>query len=187
MSVMEPAIHRAGRTAHFESEHRMQCKDGTYRWVLSRGLAVRDVEGNPHRMAGSMTDISLRKAAEEKLLHEAVHDVLTGLPNRTLFMDLLGRSVARSKRRKGYLFAVLFLDLDRFKIVNDSLGHLVGDQLLGGIAGRLEKCLRPEDTVARLGGDEFTVLLEDINDISDATRVAERVPKELQSPLHLAA
>ena len=178
--------HRAGRTAHFESEHRMQCKDGTYRWVLSRGLAVRDVEGNPHRMAGSMTDISLRKAAEEKLLHEAIHDVLTGLPNRALFMDLLGRSVARSKRRRGYLFAVLFLDLDRFKVVNDSLGHVVGDQLLVGIAGRLEKCLRPEDTVARLGGDEFTVLLEDINDISDATRVAERVHKELESPFHLS-
>jgi len=179
------AAHLAGRAEHFESEHRMQCQDGTYRWVLSRGVAVRDAEGQPYRMAGSMTDISLRKAAEEKLLHEAIHDVLTGLPNRALFMDLLGRSVARSKRRKGYLFAVLFLDLDRFKIVNDSLGHLVGDQLLVGIARRLEKCLRPEDTVARLGGDEFTVLLEDINDASDATRVAERVHKELESPFYL--
>ena len=180
------AAHLAGHTEHFESEHRMQGQDGTFRWVLSRGVAVRDAEGQPYRMAGSMTDISLRKAAEEKLLHEAIHDVLTGLPNRALFMDLLGRSVARSKRRKGYLFAVLFLDLDRFKIVNDSLGHLVGDQLLVGIARRLEKCLRPEDTVARLGGDEFTVLLEDINDASDATRVAERVHKELESPFHIA-
>ena len=177
--------HLAGRTPHFESEHRIQCRDGTYRWVLSRGLAVRDAEGQPHRMAGSMTDISLRKAAEEKLLHEAIHDDLTGLPNRALFMDLLGRCVARSKRRRGYLFGVLFLDLDRFKIVNDSLGHLIGDQLLVGIARRLEKCLRPEDTVARLGGDEFTVLLEDINDASDATRVAERVHKELESPFLL--
>ncbi len=177
--------HLAGRTEHFESEHRMQGKDGTFRWVLSRGIAVRDADGKPHRMAGSMTDVSLRKAAEEKLLHEAIHDVLTGLPNRALFMDLLGRSVARSKRRKGYLFGVLFLDLDRFKIVNDSLGHLIGDQLLVGIARRLEKCLRPEDTVARLGGDEFTVLLDDINDASDATRVAERVHKELESPFHI--
>ncbi|MBI2402199.1 MAG: EAL domain-containing protein, partial [Gemmatimonadetes bacterium] len=177
--------HLAGRTEHFESEHRMQCQDGTYRWVLSRGIAVRDTDGKSHRVAGSMTDISLRKAGEEKLLHEAIHDVLTGLPNRALFMDLLGRSVARSKRRKWYLFAVLFLDLDRFKVVNDSLGHLVGDQLLVGIARRLEKCLRPEDTVARLGGDEFTVLLEDINDVSDATRVAERVHKELESPFQI--
>ena len=90
--------HLQGRTEHFESEHRMQGKDGAFRWVLSRGIAVRDGEGKPYRMAGSMTDISLRKAAEEKLLHEAIHDVLTGLPNRALFMDLLGRSVARSKR-----------------------------------------------------------------------------------------
>ena len=177
--------HLQGRSDHFESEHRMLCRDGTYRWVLSRGIAVRDGAGQAHRMAGSMTDVSLRKAAEEKLLHEAIHDVLTGLPNRALFMDLLARSVARSKRRKGYLFAVLFLDLDRFKIINDSLGHLVGDQLLVGIARRLEKCLRPEDTVARLGGDEFTVLLDDINDLSDPTRVAERVHKELESPFHV--
>lgn len=177
--------HLQGRSDHFESEHRMLCRDGTYRWVLSRGIAVRDGAGKAHRVAGSMTDVSLRKSAEEKLLHEAIHDVLTGLPNRALFMDLLARSVARSKRRKGYLFAVLFLDLDRFKIINDSLGHLVGDQLLVGIARRLEKCLRPEDTVARLGGDEFTVLLEDINDVSDPTRVAERVHKELESPFHV--
>ena len=180
------AAHLDGRSPHFESEHRMQCKDGTYRWVLSRGLAVRDAAGAPQRIAGSMTDISLRKSAEEKLLHEAIHDVLTGLPNRALFMDLLGRSVARSRRRKGYLFAVLFLDLDRFKVINDGLGHMVGDQLQVGLARRLEKCLRPEDTVARLGGDEFTVLLEDINDTSDATRVAERIHKELETPFSIA-
>jgi diguanylate cyclase (GGDEF)-like protein/PAS domain S-box-containing protein len=180
------SAHLDGRSAHFESEHRIQCKDGSYRWVLSRGLAVRDAAGVPQRIAGSMTDISLRKTAEEKLLHEAIHDVLTGLPNRALFMDLLGRSLARSRRRKGYLFAVLFLDLDRFKVINDGLGHMVGDQLLVGLARRLEKCLRPEDTVARLGGDEFTVLLDDINDTSDATRVAERIHKELEAPFSIA-
>jgi diguanylate cyclase (GGDEF)-like protein/PAS domain S-box-containing protein len=180
------AAHLDGRSAHFENEHRILCKDGSYRWVLSRGLAVRDAEGKPLRIAGSMTDVSLRKLAEEKLLHEAIHDVLTGLPNRALFMDLLGRSVARGRRRKGYLFAVLFLDLDRFKVINDGLGHLVGDQLLVGLARRLEKCLRPEDTVARLGGDEFTVLLDDINDASDATRVAERIHHELKTPFEIA-
>ena len=180
------SAHLEGRSAHFESEHRIQCKDGSYRWVLSRGLAVRDAAGTPQRIAGSMTDISLRKTAEEKLLHEAIHDVLTGLPNRALFMDLLGRSLARSRRRKGYLFSVLFLDLDRFKVINDGLGHMVGDQLLVGLARRLEKCLRPEDTVARLGGDEFTVLLDDINDTSDATRVADRIHKELEAPFSIA-
>jgi diguanylate cyclase (GGDEF)-like protein/PAS domain S-box-containing protein len=178
--------HLNGETEHFESEHRIQCKDASYRWVLSRGLAVRDGQGRPYRMAGSLTDISQRKAAEQKLLHEAIHDGLTGLPNRALFMDLLARSVARAKRHPDYLFAVLFLDLDRFKVINDGLGHLVGDQLLVGLARRLEQCLRPEDTVARLGGDEFTVLLEDIHDVNDATRVAERIHQALETPFQIA-
>lgn len=174
--------HLEGHSANFEAEYRIRCRDGTFRWMLSRGLAVRDASGQAYRMAGSQTDITARKAAEERLLHEAVHDVLTGLPNRALFMDLLARALARSKRRKGYRFAVLFLDLDRFKVINDSLGHLIGDRLLVEIAQRLAKCLRPEDTVARLGGDEFTVLLEDIDDPSDATRVAERIHQELEAP-----
>ncbi len=178
--------HLSGKTEHFESEHRIRCKDGSYRWVLSRGLAVRDGQGRPYRMAGSLTDISQRKAVEQKLLHEAIHDGLTGLPNRAVFMDLLARSVARSRRHPGYVFAVLFLDLDRFKVINDGLGHLVGDQLLVGLARRLEQCLRPEDTVARLGGDEFTVLLEDIHDVNDATRVAERIHQALEAPFQIA-
>jgi diguanylate cyclase (GGDEF)-like protein/PAS domain S-box-containing protein len=179
------AAHLGGHAAHFESEHRMRCKDGSFRWMLSRGVAVRDATGTSYRMAGSMTDITARKTAEERLLHEAIHDPLTGLPNRALFMDLLSRSVARARRRRDYLFAVLFLDLDRFKVVNDSLGHLVGDKLLVAFAGRLLQCVRPGDTVARLGGDEFTVLLEDISDESDATRVAERIHGELKASFQL--
>lgn len=177
--------HLDGNSSNFEAEYRIRCRDGTFRWMLSRGLAVRDAEGRAYRMAGSQTDITARKLAEERLMHEAVHDVLTGLPNRALFMDLLTRALARSKRRRGYRFAVLFLDLDRFKIINDSLGHVLGDRLLVEIAGRLARCLRPEDTVARLGGDEFTVLLEDIDDPSDATRVAERIHQELKAPFIL--
>ncbi len=123
--------------------------------------------------------------AEARLQHEATHDQLTGLPNRTLFMELLGRSVERRKRNKSYLFALLFLDLDRFKIVNDSLGHAVGDQLLGGIAHRLKESLRGQDTVARLGGDEFTVLLDDIHQSKDAIEMANRIRQDLSAPFDL--
>ncbi|MCP4871498.1 MAG: EAL domain-containing protein [Proteobacteria bacterium] len=180
------SAHLEGMTPHFEDEHRIRRSNGSYLWVLSRGLAVRDNNGWAVRMAGSMSDISQRKMAEERLLHAAFHDGLTGLPNRALFMDRLSHVVARSKRTPHDSFAVLFLDLDRFKIINDSLGHSVGDQLLVAIARRLERCLRPADTVARLGGDEFTILLEDVGDIRGATRVADRIHVELVRPFKLA-
>ncbi|HJZ11538.1 MAG TPA: EAL domain-containing protein, partial [Acidobacteriota bacterium] len=109
----------------------------------------------------------------------------TGLANRALFMDLLARAIGRARRRADYVFAVLFLDLDRFKIINDSLGHMIGDQLLVEIARRLESCVRPGDTVARLGGDEFTILVEDITDVTDAIHVAERIQHVLRKPFNL--
>src|SRR5439155_26321597 len=180
----EIVAHQQGLTPHFESEHRMLQKDGTFRWMLSRGLLVRDASGNPVRMAGSLTDITEGKVA----------DPLTGLPNRLLFIDRLGRLLEHTKRRKDYVVAVLFLDLDGFKLVNDSLGHLIGDQLLVAVANRLVKCLRTTDTVtrledaftlARLGGDECAVLLDRLNDPSDATRVAARLMKELTSPFYV--
>jgi diguanylate cyclase (GGDEF)-like protein len=123
-----------------------------------------------------------RKEIEEQLLHNAFHDALTGLPNRALFIDRLEQSIRHTKRHEDYLFAVLFLDLDRFKIINDSLGHLIGDQLLISVARRLEGCLRSSDTVARFGGDEFMVLLDGIRDVSDVIRVANRIHKDLGSP-----
>ena len=159
------AAHLEGLTSHFESEYRALHKDGNYRWILCRGLAVRDANGKPYRLAGSQTDITQRKQAEAQLLHQAFHDGLTGLPNRALFMDRLECAVNRAKRCENYLFAVLFLDLDRFKLINDSLGHTLGDQLLVAIGKRVLSCLRMGDTVARMGGDEFTVLLEDIIDL----------------------
>lgn len=174
--------HREGSGHHFENEHRIRHKDGTYRWMLCRGMAVFEASGEPCRILGSQTDISARKTAEEQLLHDALHDALTGLPNRLLFMDRLERAIARTKRQEDYTFGTLFLDLDRFKVVNDSLGHLTGDHLLVAISRRLQTCLRPGDTVARFGGDEFAILLDGISDVSDAIRIADRFQKELRQP-----
>lgn len=179
------ASHVNGVTVQYENEHRIMHNDGTYHWMLSRGRVFRDSAGRPTRMAGSQTDITAGKVA----------DALTGLPNRVLFMERLKRAIDRIKRQEKNLFAVLFLDLDRFKVINDSLGHLVGDQLLISIARRLEGCLRTQDTVAhfagtftfaRLGGDEFTILLEGLQHFSDATRVAERIQKEIAQPFNLS-
>jgi len=130
-------------------------------------------------------DIRARKLIEERLIHDAFHDALTGLPNRALFTEHLRLAVDRAKKKDPYLFAVLFLDLDRFKNVNDSLGHAVGDELLVGIARRLENHIRPVDRVARLGGDEFALLLDGIEQPSDATRVAERLQQEMQLPFNI--
>lgn len=182
---LDITTHYKGLTNHFECEHRMLHHDGTCRWMLSRGIAVWNEEGVAVRMVGSLGDIDDRKSAEQKLLYDAFHDTLTELPNRTLFMDRLQFAVERAKRRQDYLFAVLFLDLDRFKDINDSLGHMVGDQLLIEIGKVLGQGLRTTDTVARFGGDEFVILLEDINDISDATRVADRVLSTMSSSFHL--
>jgi diguanylate cyclase (GGDEF)-like protein len=123
--------------------------------------------------------------SREHFRNAALHDALTGLPNRALLMSHLKLAVEHAKRRPGYLFAVLFLDLDRFKVINDSLGHVAGDQLLVQLARRLEECIRTTDTVARLGGDEFALLLSDIEDYADAARVAERIQEELARPFHL--
>lgn len=173
--------HLKGLTPHFECEYRMQHADGSYFWVLSRGLAVRDAKGAAYRMAGSQSDINARKLAEERLAHDAVHDALTGLPNRLLFLDRLQNRLDRTKRNANDLFAVMFIDLDRFKVVNDSLGHSVGDQLLVTVAGRLKQCLRPEDTVSRLGGDEFAILLDSVNNVGDARQVADRIKGQLKT------
>ena len=173
------AAHIKGLSAHFECEYRIQYSNGSYRWMLSRGMAVIGSDKTALRLAGSQTDITLRRQAEIKLLHDAFHDSLTELPNRSLFIDRLKHVIERSKRDNSRIYAVIFLDLDRFKDVNDSLGHLTGDQLLVATAHLLQAILRPMDTVARLGGDEFVILLEEIKDVSDVTRVADRIQKKL--------
>lgn len=176
--------HLDGLTPHFEQEYRVMHRDGGHRWILCRGLAVQDAEGKTTRMAGSQTDLTAWKQAEEKLLHDALHDTLTGLPNRVLLMERLRHAIQLCQHSYS-LFAVLFIDLDRFKVINDSLGHMLGDHLLIAIADRLAHCLRPSDTIARLGGDEFVILLEDARDESAVTLVAERIQKELSVPFTL--
>lgn len=157
-------------------------KDGR---VLDRYSAPAiSTEGDYYGRVWSFSDISARKAAESRLAHQAFHDPLTGLPNRALFSDRLERALSRARRHNQFI-AVLFLDLDRFKIINDSLGHEAGDQLLIAVGQRLRGRMRPEDTAARLGGDEFTVLLEDIEDVNAAANVAERIAEDLCAPFHI--
>jgi len=176
------AAHVEGKTAQLDLEHRIRHADGTWRTMLLRGVAVRDAAGKATRMAGSQTDITERKRAEEKLLHDALHDGLTGLPNRALFMDRVGQAMAFQARRSDYRFAVLMLDVDRFKTVNESLGHAMGDRLLASVAKRVWRCVRPGDTVARLSGDEFAVLLEDYTAAEEPRRVADRIIAEMAPP-----
>lgn len=181
----EISSHLKEPRGHLEKDFRLKHKDGTYRWMLCRGIAVRDDEGTPVRMAGSQTDITDRKDMEEQLIFDAFHDRLTGLPNRALFMDRLTVSFARKKRHRDYRFAVLFMDLDRFKNINDSFGHLFGNQLLAEVAGRLNTNLREGDTFARFGGDEFAILLDDIGNADFARLVAERIHQDMSLPFDI--
>jgi len=184
--VLENALRRLveGPGEIVTIEYRLLHGDGGWRSLESTASnllgqpAVAGIVLNAH-------DITDHKKAEAKLLHDALHDELTGLPNRALFMDRLRHSMERSRREPELLTAVLFLDLDRFKIVNDSLGHLVGDELLIQISGSLAEALRPSDTIARVGGDEFAVLLEGGRDVSDAVRVAERIHDRLTTAPNL--
>jgi diguanylate cyclase (GGDEF)-like protein/PAS domain S-box-containing protein len=177
--------HLAGTLPHFEFEYRIRHREGIYLWTVARGLALRDPSGIPVRVAGSQTDVSDRKRAERRLRDQATRDPLTDLPNRLLFSELLAQAVAHARRDPAYRYAVLFLDLDRFKVINDSLGHLVGDQLLVAFAHRLEHCVRPQDAVARLGGDEFAVLLESVGDSSEPSSVASRIQHAVAKPFRI--
>ncbi|MDB9311927.1 PAS domain S-box protein [Spirulina sp. CS-785/01] len=170
----------------FESQ--IYQRDGTIIWIAENARAVRDERGNLLYYEGMVVDITEQKQVKEELHQRAYYDTLTGLPNRALFRLRLSHALQNARQgtpEHPYRFAVLFLDLDRFKVVNDSLGHLIGDQLLIAIARRLEQCIRIQDVVARLGGDEFTILLNEINSLKIATQVAERIERELRSPFYL--
>jgi diguanylate cyclase (GGDEF)-like protein/PAS domain S-box-containing protein len=179
------SAHLRWATPDFESEYRILHKDGSYRWMLSRGLAVRGPDNAASRIAGSQTDISERKEAEAKLLRDATTDELTQLPNRAIILERLQKAIEQASEKQGFLFAVLFLDLDRFKYINDSLGHPAGDELLITVAGLLKSQLRGSDIVARLGGDEFVILLENIRDANYVVSVAERIIEILSRPVYL--
>jgi diguanylate cyclase (GGDEF)-like protein/PAS domain S-box-containing protein len=174
-----------GKSVTSQMEKRYVHKTGHVVWVHWSVSRARDAYTKSVHLIFQIQDITDRKRAEQRLHYDAFHDVLTGLPNRALFMDHLKLAIARAQRHREQIFAVLYLDLDRFKIVNDSLGHTIGDQLLTGIAERLTKNLRPGDTVARLGGDEFTILVEDIADEAEAIQIAERIQRELSLPFNL--
>jgi len=169
--------HLEGRTTRFEDEHRLVHRDGSYRWFLSRGFAARTADGKPYRMAGAQTDTTDRRS----------YDALTGLVNRALFIERVTEALGRASRRARSFFAVLFVDLDHFKAVNDIHGHAAGDLVLIEIARRLEMCVRPGDTVARLGGDEFAVLVARMEDAEDATRVADRIQEEMRPPVAIGS
>lgn len=172
-----------GRGSTFSRESLHRRKDGSHFPVELTANYVRFEDLEAHITVAR--DISERKQAEEMLRHSAFHDALTGLPNRTLFMDRLQSCLVEARRARRHRFGVLFLDLDRFKVINDSLGHAVGDALLAEIGDRLRGAVRSPDTVARIGGDEFLILLDDLDGAGDAVRVAERIQREVRKVLRI--
>jgi diguanylate cyclase (GGDEF)-like protein/PAS domain S-box-containing protein len=164
-----------GNIQQYNFEHRVRTLSGEWKWIRSSGQVVeRDRSGRALRLTGTNTDINMRKQAELQLTHQATHDQMTGLPNRELFYDRLMQAMTRSQRNKS-LMAVLYLDIDKFKGINDSLGHAMGDALLKGFSRRLESCVRAIDTVARLGGDEFSVILGELSTRDDGLRIADKI------------
>jgi len=178
-------VHEAvERLGPFAFEVRVRLPDGAIRWLAVEGRVTVDGAGTAARLLGTSQDITDRKEAEAELTRQALHDQLTGLPNRGLLLDRLDQALAQA-RRSGRLVAVLFLDLDRFKLVNDSRGHAAGDELLVAVAERLRAILRPLDTIARFGGDEFVMVCHDVGALDDVLHVAERVVEALRRPFTL--
>ena len=183
--------HLAGDSPTLDCEIRLRHRQGHWVWVLDRGKVVEwDAQGQPLRMSGTLTDITDRKRAEEEsslataqLLYNSLHDALTELPNRNFLKQRLELAIQRSRRYPQTQFAVLFLDLDHFKVINDSLGHLAGDDILLAVAQTLQSMVRSSDMAARLGGDEFVLLLEDLDSLQEIETIADRLLDQLQQPL----
>jgi len=163
-------------------EHRVMAQDGSYIWALCRALAVPGGGLPARRVVGSLTDVTERHKLEDQLRHQALFDSLTGLPNRVLFVDRLSQSISNARRHPGHGYAVLWLDLDNFKNLNDTRGHLAGDQLLVQVADRIRANLRETDTAARFGGDEFAVLLLDVSELATVETIAKRLLEDLRAP-----
>ena len=179
--------HLEGHTPTYTNEHRVRCKNGSWKWVLTRGMVIsRDEHGQPLRMIGTHTDITERKLSEELVWQQAHFDALTGLPNRSMLRDRLDQEIRKCRRDTSQL-ALLFIDLDHFKEVNDTLGHASGDRLLIEAAQRIRACVREADTVARMGGDEFTVILTDTQDASRIEPVLQKLLSALTTVFQLGA
>ena len=174
-----------GTTSNFEIEYRIRHFSDNYLWMMAKGLAIRTSDGRATRFAGSQTDVSERKSNEEQMIHDALHDTLTSIPNRTLLLDRIRQSLVRRKRYPKTSFAIIFIDLDRFRLVNESLGHIHGDELLQLISARLKETIPISDTVARLGGDEFSILLQDINSVRDVEVIAKDIQNLFSKPFVL--
>jgi len=179
-------LHLVGERPHLQQEFRILGKGGQEMWMLVRGLAVRNDKGFAVRMAGSMTDITARKKAEQQILFNAVHDSMTGLPNRTLLLDRIGQALDRNRRVGARPFATILIDLDRFKAINDALGTSAGDRMLRIVAERLDVSRRVGDTLARLSADEFALLVDEMDDAGDALEAAERMARAISRPVTLA-
>jgi len=174
-----------GAVPVYHAEFRLRRRSGDWLWVHARGRVVeRSISGQALRLAGTYADINARKVAEQRLRHRAEFDTLTDLPNRALFVERLQQAMARATRSSP--MALLFLDIDHFKTVNDTLGHEAGDQLLKVFATRMRDCVRQSDTVARLAGDEFTIILEGMRDVTDAKTLASKLVESLRAPTALA-
>jgi diguanylate cyclase (GGDEF)-like protein/PAS domain S-box-containing protein len=175
-----------GQTSTLQVETRFIHKQGHEIFVLIGISLLKEEESGHSHLIFQIQDITDRKHAEERLLYNAYHDALTGLPNRAWFVERLNASILKAEQNTDSLFAVLFLDLDRFKVINDSIGHLCGDYLLVNVAKKLKNCIRQGDQIARLGGDEFILLIQDIKDTKEVTDIAERIQKEISQPIHLS-
>ncbi len=185
-SLFRWQLYARGEADRYECDIRLRHRDGHWVWVLSRGRAYAwDDQGQPLRVAGTELDISELKLAEDRLRHIAQHDPLTGLPNRVLMGDRLQRAIALARRER-HLLSLMFVDLDRFKAINDTLGHDIGDVVLRQAAQRMVECMRETDSVARMGGDEFVVLLEGLDNPDDALMVAEKLRQCLEAPFEVS-
>lgn len=177
--------HLAGHKPYHEYEHRLQASDGTYRWVISRGVVQRDGGGNPVRMAGSLTDTSNYRLREQKLLEESRQDPLTNLPRREPFLERLRNAIDLANAYDDYTFTVMMVDVDRFRWLADSIGHRAAETMLSILARRLVACVRPGDTVSRFGGDKFAVLLENVDDVDQGALIAERIRRSVGEPFEV--
>jgi diguanylate cyclase (GGDEF)-like protein/PAS domain S-box-containing protein len=182
---VERSLQNTQQNRNIDLEYRIIQPDGGVRWVWERSRVIYAADGIPCRQDGIICDITERKRIEERLSYEAQHDPLTGLPNRAAFLQRVKQAITTSQIDENYTFVVLFIDLDRFKIINDSLGHLIGDELLITVAKILQDCVRDGDFVARLGGDEFTILLDNVECLGDAHIVAGRIQEKLITPFNL--